>query len=245
MSAKTSKTSRSFLFSVSELPINDNPADGGTEPITDRYGHWEPPVTRNGFQEPLPGKLYRYHEGTVSLAPWSEGVDNLRIYRKQTIFWCNGFLQFLTVPYDASQYDVRKREPHRWLALQFRHSRNLSRIDEYGPEKHLACRGSQWITDLGLGAYVDLHLDDASTQPGGLSGNLAILIGLIAFSCPSRDLETVLLQDRAWHGFGWHGHSRGNGRQDERGVVVNIYRDPQGSKKALEALEWNGPTLLM
>lgn len=62
---------------------------------------------------------------------------------------------------------------------------------------------------LGLEAYTDAD----APQHGGLSGNLAILIGLIALSCRSRDFDTVLLVDRAWQNFHWRGHNHQHRRE--------------------------------
>lgn len=112
---------------------------------------------------------------------------------------------------DASLRDMDQSvEPNnRWWPLTFRHEGSLSRVSESGDEPRLAGTGG-WINGLGLSAYRHRH----TTPAGGLAGNLAIVIGLIAFSCESTDLNTVLLNDRAWRRGGrWHGHSRENGRK--------------------------------
>lgn len=156
----------------------------------------------------------------------------------------------MTVPDDPSTFHIATAEVprNRWWPLTFQHepeNRNLSRVQESAEEQYLAAgRGLRWISELGLDAYAHRH----SPQNGGLSGNLAVVVGLVAFSCPASELDNVLLTDVAWHDSRWRGHSRGDGREDGRGVVVSIYLDPinaQGSTTdTLYALEWSSSALV-
>ncbi|CZR56496.1 uncharacterized protein PAC_06384 [Phialocephala subalpina] len=247
----------SFLFSINTLPVNDEPSEGGEPPRVNENGRWYPPIRRNGFGPQIPGEqLYRWAEGgKISLADdcqlyegmwWSRDSVPLAEYRASTMFYCSDFTQFLVATGDASMRHMDEAEdPHnRWWPLTFRHDGSLSQVEEVGQEQNLAGTGP-WVNALGLRSYRNRR---TSASSGGLAGNVAVIIGLIAFSCKSEDLRTVLLTDRAWHRGRWRGHSREDGRIDERGVVVTIYIDPendQGSiSETIYELEWGGGALL-
>jgi len=239
-------------------------------PTTNSYGYWSPPLYRNGFRQESRGKLYRWEDGIISPANdcrWSNNAfrtsNNARLtqYRCSTLFF-NGLVQFVTVPGNASQFDIATEDPHQWLPLTFHHDSGLSRVSEAGPEVYLEGNGLDWINNLGLATYT--HLYRHTVPHGELSGNLAIIVGLIAFSCVATEFENVLLSDQAWRGCRWAPHGRRDGREsltytccyrtnnpsgdDHRGVVVNIYYDPRNSQGStrdlLYALEWRGPALL-
>ncbi|KUJ17560.1 uncharacterized protein LY89DRAFT_668872 [Mollisia scopiformis] len=262
----------SFLFTINELPVNDEPTQrtiellvpladlelllqGGEPPRVDEYGNWHPPIRSNGFGTQVPSRIYRWADGgRVSAARecqwfnnqwWSQAGNELTEYRASTMFWCNNFTQFLVATGDASRRHMEQSiDPHnRWWPLTFRHESTLSRVEEVGQEGRLAGSGT-WINALGLTSYRNRH----TVPAGGLAGNLAIMIGLIAFSCESTDLDTVLLTDRAWRRGRWHDHGRIDGRIDERGVVVTIYHDPENTQGSTNdtifPLEWTGAALL-
>lgn len=124
------------------------------------------------------------------------------------MFWCDGFNQFLTVPGDATQDNVGEDEQvhFRWWPLSFRNEgTTTSRLIVSGEDIHLASRNSAWINGLGLNA----HVHSGAPHIGELSGNLAILVGLIAFSCEPGYLDAVLMMDQAWDQGIWHGHHQG------------------------------------
>jgi len=164
-------------------------------------------------------------------------------------------ISFFTFDGDASAMDIEEAEfPHnRWYPLQFYHDVGLSRIDISGDQPLLASPGGGWINQLGLGSYnyqeSDSQVQSSVPPPSeGLAGNLAILIALIAFSCGSRDLDNILLNDRAWRRYQWRGHNRQNGRRGERGKVVTIYLDPENPEGStptnIYMLEWTGGSML-
>lgn len=246
----------SFLFAVNELPVNEDRQEGGVPPRSNDNAGWIPPIYSNGFGEQTIGYLYRWSiNGQISWAndcPWSNGSWRyqdipLTEYRASTMFWCNAFTQFLATPGDASMRDMAESDqtevPDRWWPLTFRHDETLSRIEVAMDQQLIAGTGS-WIRRLGLESYSTRR----APHSGGLSGNLAMIIALIAFSCEAKDLSDVLLGDHAWQGRRWHSHRRGDGRVEGRGVVVTIYIDPtnpQGStEEILYALEWEGERLL-
>jgi hypothetical protein len=127
------------------------------------------------------------------------------------MFYCNPWAQFMTATGDAStRHMALSADPgNRWWPLTFRHHGALSRVEEVGEEQYLAGTGASFIADFGLGAYNNQH----APASGGLAGNLAILVALIAFSCEPDQLDNVLIHDRAWRRHRWRGHGRPDGRE--------------------------------
>jgi hypothetical protein len=125
--------------------------------------------------------------------------------------YCNPWAHFLTATGDAStRHMALSADPdNRWWPLTFRHNGALSRVEEIGEEQYLAGTRAAWIDDFGLGAYSNRH----APASGGLSGNLAALVALIAFSCKPDQLDNVLIADRAWRHHRWRGHYRPDGRK--------------------------------
>jgi hypothetical protein len=135
----------------------------------------------------------------------------LEVYRATTMFYCNPFAQFMTATGDAStRHMALSADPdNRWWPLTFRHHGALSQVEEVGEEQYLAGTGADFITDFGLNAYNNR----AAPPSAGLSGNLATLVSLIAFSCEPDPLDTVLINDRAWRHHRWRSHGRPDGRE--------------------------------
>jgi hypothetical protein len=249
---------RSFLFGINELQVNEDPSRGGVVPRHDEDGRWVPPIYSSGFYQQETGRLYRWHEGTISLAsscPWIDGAfrvsdDNSRHlegYKTSTLFWCNNFTQFKMATCDVTTFNMAGAVApyNRWLPLTFQNEGTLSRL-EASADECLASRGTKWIGELGLASYESDMLP--SRVDGGLAGDLATIVGLVAFSCEPKRLYDILQGDRAWHNYQWRGHDKSHGRVRQRGVVVNIYYDPlnpQGStENTLRALEWSEHALL-
>jgi hypothetical protein len=146
--------------------------------------------------------MYRWKDsGTVSTAAdchyyegeWlSKNAAPLAVYRKATMFYCDPFNQFTTATGDASTRDMNKEQfpDDRWYPLTFRHSGTLSRVDVAGEEQYLAVNGSRWIDHLGLSSYANQN--ESSPDSGGLSGNLALIIALVAFTCRPREFDEIL-----------------------------------------------------
>jgi hypothetical protein len=212
----------SFLFVVNGLPLNEDVDNGGVIPRTDPYGRWLPPLYQAGFGTKSQGTVFRWRNGVIS-APagyqWADGYAYapnggvLNYYRSTTIFFCNPWDQYLVADGDASTRDIATADfpGDRWYPVNFRNDDNLSRLDFASDEQYLAGNGAAFIDHLGLTSYQSQD-QDAPTS-GGLAGNLAILIGLVAFSCRSRDLRDVLINDRAWHRYRWNGHTHASGRE--------------------------------
>jgi hypothetical protein len=201
--------------------LNEDPDEGGTVPRVDENGRWYPPVYRAGFGAQVPGTVYRWENGIISIAAgyqWYNGYgytpnnEFLEIYRAMTTFYSNPFDQFLVADGDASTRDMPTAQwpQDRWYPVTFHHQQNLTRVDFAGDQQYLAGNGPDFIQQFGLGSYQ--NQDHSPPASGGLAGNLAILIALIAFSCRTQDLHTVLIEDRAWRNYRWRGHNRRHGR---------------------------------
>jgi hypothetical protein len=134
-------------------------------------------------------------------------------FKAVTMFYCNPFNQFV-----VTEGDVRFRNlpgspapQDRWYPLCFHHLDTVSYLDFAGEYTYLAGNRSGFIRRLGLESYQ--NQEDNAPRAGGLAGNLAMLVGLIAFSCRTRDLDRVLIQDKAWRHHQWRGHERRHGRK--------------------------------
>jgi hypothetical protein len=216
----------SFLFTVNKLTLNEEANDGGVPPRIDTYGRWLPPVYSAGFGPQSPGRIYRWtNDAAVKVAAdchyhdgqWlSKNAAPLAVYRKATMFYCNPFDQFLISNGDASTRDMATAPfpDNRWYPLTFINEGTLSRVDVAGEGLYLAVSGSAtgslWVHDLGLLSYA--NQTESSSTSGGLGGNLAIIIALVAFSCRTTHFDDIL-RDRAWHRHAWLGHSRASGRK--------------------------------
>jgi hypothetical protein len=221
----------SFLFIVNELPTNDNPdIAGGIQPRITAHGRYQPPVVTQGFLAQVPGHVYRWSNGTVSLADgyiwWqqnaytegriyinsSAGAVYPDHYRTATVFYCNHFDKFFTARGDASTRDSLEPEDL-WHPLSFFHgNNNVSYVDHAGDQQYLAVRHADWIEQL-LPRTYRRHSSKGPAN-GGLAGLLPIIIALVAFSCRGRDeLHRVLINDQAWRGHRWYPHQRDSGRE--------------------------------
>jgi hypothetical protein len=132
------------------------------------------------------------------------------------LFYCNPWAQFMTATGDASTLNKAHSADadNSWWPLTFRHHGKLSRIEHGGGELYLAGSGSAFIADLGLSSHSNCDDSNCDSPPsGGLAGNLATLVSLVAFSCKAKDLDHVLLLDQAWWHDRWQGHNRGSGRE--------------------------------
>lgn len=212
---------------VNALPVNSDPDNGGVPPLTNEHGLWSPPTERAGFGSQIPGRLYRWRDGVVTAAGpdyqlyegnwWRTGPVPLTPYRSATTFYSNQWTQFLTVDGDPSLADMARAyfPGVRWSPLTFRHEGGLSRLDFLCEEYTLAGRDAgRWGNQLGLTNYINANAGTELPESEGLSGNLAILISLIAFSCRNRDdLDNALLVESTWQSYQWRGHRRHNGRE--------------------------------
>lgn len=215
----TTQPSTSFLFVVNELPINDEPIQGGVAPRMNENGRWLPPMYSAGFRPQIPGRMFRWTNGHITPADgyqsyngrgWGPDTE-LSYYRTTTVFWCNQWTQFLTADGDVSTRNMATAAApnNRWFPLTFNHEGALSQVNAAVEEQYLAGTDAGWISALGLTSHNNHH----APQSAGLAGNLPTVIALIAFSCQAHELNDVLLHDRAWRRHDWRGHNRAHGRK--------------------------------
>jgi hypothetical protein len=206
----------SFLFVVNRQDLNEDPDHGGIPPqalVDPNNGFWSPPSVAQGFGAQIAGTVYRWHDGRVTRATDTPTNAGLTLFRAVTMFYCNPWNQFV-----VTEGDVRLRNMEgspapqdRWYPLGFHHMDTVSYLDFAGEHLCLAGNRAGFIHRLGLDTYQ--NREENAPRAGGLAGNLAMLIALIAFSCRSRDLDAVLIEDRAWRHQEWRGHNRHDGRK--------------------------------
>ncbi|KAE9364447.1 hypothetical protein N431DRAFT_355435 [Stipitochalara longipes BDJ] len=240
----------SFLFVVNRQDLNENPDQGGIPPdqSIDQSGRWSPPVYAAGFGQQSAGTIYRWRDGQVSRATDTASSIGLRPWKSVTMFYCNPFNQFVVTEGDVRSRNLPDCPPpqDRWYPLGFHHIDTVSHLDFAAEYTYLAGNRAGFIHRIGLDSYTNRQ-DDAP-RAGGLAGNLAMLIALIAFSCRGGDLDAVLIDDRAWRHCQWRGHQRRDGRRDSRGLFVSVYLDPRNpygsTEDVLHEVEWNQGALL-
>jgi hypothetical protein len=179
--------------------------------------------------------VYRWYDGRVSRAteyaweprqfgqpPTADGLiyrmgyngshEYPAYYRAATVFYCNRFDLFFTARGDVSVRNIVDCAPEEgWHPLTFRHDGRISRADHAGDQAHTKVRAASWINQLLPSNY---RASSSSTSSGGLAGLLPIVISLVAFSCGSpEELDEILIDDQAWTGHHWNGHSKETGRK--------------------------------
>ncbi|CAD6449849.1 26083eac-cb91-4279-aedc-91a5ad3fd6eb [Sclerotinia trifoliorum] len=247
----------SFLFNVNELHVNQEPDNGGIPPRANENGRWVPPIYRAGFASQTSGRVFRWADGYITDAGgnyhWFDGDgwnypnnEILHHYRSTSLFWCNEFTQFQMMEADATTIDIATSDfpNNRWYPLTFQHDGSLSRVSASLEEQYLAGREGAWIDQLGLQAY--RHHRNRPTN--GLAGNLATIVALLAFSCTDDHMLYSALVNYATWRRQWGNHDAQHGRLHERGVVANIYLDPENpngsTDDTLYHLEWeDGPII--
>jgi hypothetical protein len=151
--------------------------------------------------------IYRWENGRISHAAgytYSNGSSPIEEYRAATMFYNRGFV---VAEGNASAREMRKK-PYpldRWFDLLFRHDGDVSRVDLKGDKSYLAWQASQQLVDsLGLDYHQNKNQNKQGRAGAGLGGNLAILLGLIAFSCRSGWLDSVLTNSTSgWNNYKW------------------------------------------
>jgi len=254
----------SFLFVVDSVQVNDDPSNGGVIPEHDPDGNWSPPIKAAGFGHKTPGtRMYRWSNGTISEAAeyirtgetWHDVEGNeVGIHKCRTMFYANNFHHFRVAEGDTTSYDMDTAEfPYnRWWPLTFDNNDQAVSSVNISAESNVlagsAGNARNFVHQLGLQPYVNLELPPVPVT-SGLAGCLAILVGLVAFSCGRPDLHRILLQDRAWRDHRWRGHTRDSGRRPKRGKVISVYYDPTNPEYSnpdimYNELESNGIALI-
>lgn len=225
-----------FLFCISEIRLNEDTDNSGTASNFTAAGHWYPPDLMNRFQSvsdfyrvSIHGEVTRVTD-TYLLEDKGYLKDSrpLTEYQRSTIFWANAIDGFVVAD-----------------GLCLPHGESWSHLPSYQRpiDLHLNSEASidtvqSWSRQLGLEMYRDLRGESS------LTGNLSIIIGLIAFSCRRKNLDSMLIHDRAWDNYVWRGHCHHHGRRfyfhilvvwltslgiPERGLTVQVFLDPDNT----------------
>ncbi|KAK2748987.1 hypothetical protein FQN57_007270 [Myotisia sp. PD_48] len=227
----------SFLFKVECIEDKtSDPQTAGSRP------YWEPSTDRQNFHTTQKSGWYLRAQGG-KIVPYEGKLDNLQ-YSACSLFYRNLPTSFLATRYDCREGDTEDSTIH-WEDLTFEYNKeHLLSILDFGKGHHvLAGRGSSgWVPQLVPLAYE--HQEFIQTPYTHLAGNLALIIGLAAFSSSSAK-NTEKLNDVLQTSFyppTWNLHQVHTRRLDRHGVVVKIgldpYRsDPEKSRELLKNIE--------
>jgi hypothetical protein len=206
---------------VDSVRPNVDVETGGVPPRVNEDGNWMPPIYQAGFGPKTHGTMYRWSNGTITQAQeytrtgddWNDanGVP-LAVHKCITMFYANIFDHFRIAEGDTTSYDMATSyfPYNRWYPLSFFNSDQfVSSVNISGDSQFLAGsagNAESSLRQLALDPYANRDPDAPDTR--GLSGSLALLIGLVAFTCRHRDLTRALINDRAWINCTWTGHTR-------------------------------------
>ncbi|KAF3000089.1 hypothetical protein E8E13_002794 [Curvularia kusanoi] len=130
-----------------------------------------------------------------------------------------------------------------WLPLTFDHDKkdysSFLTNAKFAPALHCYRKDQKWMKMLLPDIY---HGRWEVPQPyGGLKGELAIFLALVAFSMPVDNLKQYL--PSMFRSGTWQQYEMANGRDHKRGVVVEVRVSPSSrhsSKEDLESFEEHG-----
>jgi len=255
----------SFLFIVNELPTNDDPEVMDSVPPRHINLRWHPPVVARGFLPPVPGDIYRWDNGTISIAedyywyaqetgepvyasgrivPYDTNTREPEYYRAATVFYCNRFDKFFTAQGDVRTRDIYRCAPDDgWLPLIFTHNNNITYVEHMGDQDHTAVREASWIGSL-LPTTYRRGRNQTGPAHGSLSGTISIIVALVAFSCSTQDLRYVLLNHQAWRGYRWVPHNMQSGSESSlsiSGKVLELNIDTGEPGRGLTATVFTDP----
>ena len=190
-----------FLFQIEELRP--------THSVYDTSAHWSPPTMAAGqYLVPGTSQVYRWNANdTASVTP-ATLPPGATVYRQATMYHCAG--RFWTVPYSALAQNVHDEFPC-WRGLTFRHEPNsVSSVGCAYADSRLATQrhNQTWLRQLLPEGYWP-HYDNQ--QPGGLQGDLAIILALAAFSAPPQYIAQAL--DTSFKVGRWQQHNYGSGSE--------------------------------
>ncbi|KAF2140205.1 uncharacterized protein K452DRAFT_309982 [Aplosporella prunicola CBS 121167] len=209
----------SFYFRV--ISIQETPE---SVPRSLGQGIWFPPAHTGSSQATLP--QWFYYDGTAVIAaatipPGLYEYGTYSVYYDDSKFWA--------VPYNVLQIPVATGENYDWNRVMFSHGEvdgTASRVTlggehwQLGPQHH---QHQQWIRML----FPENHHPDPSMNPpnyssyGGLSGDLPLVLALIAFSIEPQYIYHAFQHCLTNHS--WQAHQYRHGRRNKRGMMVSVY----------------------
>ena len=182
----------------------------------DQSGHWLPPDRKSKqYKTSNARQLYRWDARNVQTVIPVSFPPNPTIHRQITIYHSGG--RFWIVPYDATQWNVCEVPPDvnswlpGWRALTFHHGLNgVSSVGFEHDHTRLAVQSPNqtWRPELFPDGYWPNH---ENSQPGGLQGNLALILALAAFSAPRGQMMDAIAASFTLGN--WRPHNRGHGRE--------------------------------
>ncbi|KAF3479765.1 uncharacterized protein GIQ15_06741 [Arthroderma uncinatum] len=207
-----------FLFKVDYIEPNDD------NPRFDDDGLWLPRDDGIFDRHSSTGWLQRTPENVTRVRNPGDGdfaVCSL-LYRSATSY-------FFAIPADCTKPPAQRAE-QRWRRIRFDddESQNLSVATFYGTSVTLAGRGSRdWVPELLPDSYNASHSSDVPFTH--LTGDLALIVALIASSCPRERDASCLIEtmQRCFRPPRWVRHRSDPQRIDRHGVVVTIRLDPE------------------
>lgn len=175
----------------------------------DQSGYWTPPdeMSRQ-FKSTDVRRLYRWNARDSQTVTPIAFPANCTVYGRATVYHCNS--RFWAVPYDATRYNVREQNIM-WKALKFDHlSNGVSSVGFAHEEPRLATQhpNQTWPQQLFPDGYQAIQ---GSNQPGGLQGDLAVILALAAFSAPRGQMANAI--NTSFKVGRWHTHHLGYGRE--------------------------------
>ncbi|KAB2578082.1 hypothetical protein DBV05_g3137 [Lasiodiplodia theobromae] len=217
----------SFYFHIVDMAPAPN-----TRP-REEHGVWLPPV--GNASRIVSHHLFCfngmavYDLGNVAEAPEGSEVYSTRsLYHYSSTFWA--------LNYDATVNSVNYGHFADWNHVGFDHGdRTINWVGFAGEQRRLGLQREQpWVHTL-LPENHQPYEFSMDGRYGGLSGELSVLIALIAFSIRPEwlfhGLNNCMRQGQ------WGGHQHRHGRIDGRGMVVKVYTMP-GMSTAQELREF-------
>ncbi|PGH07317.1 hypothetical protein GX51_01861 [Blastomyces parvus] len=200
----------------------------------DPRSYWYPPTDPNAVALVATTGWKKWEAGSITEAQTPGGTN----FQECSLFYDSERDHFLGVPLNCKKRSVEKEikatdKAHGWRRLTFKHpeptdsGNHLSVLAFDAAFNVLAAPGSpEWMPELLPHTYDYNNLDVNVPERTALAGNLALLIGLAAFSGPfpehSCDVEQSVNAIRAFRPPRWIPHGMKNRRPHGRGVIVSI-----------------------
>lgn len=205
-----------FLFQINEVCEQDEAPE-----ILDTYGRWVPTTYPGHIEIKHPARgisnQWWYFNGhNMRKLPNIHPPEGVTHYKTFSMFFSGG-LGFYVLRGNATN----PPRDEAWHALCF----------DYNPDDY-----SSFVCNAGDHATMRVHNPGSAWQkmllpsiyhgpeyqgPGGLTGDLPIFLGLVAFSMRDNKMSSMLpalVQNGQWQA-----HDLPNGQIDRRGVVVSVY----------------------
>ncbi|MCJ1324365.1 hypothetical protein MMC10_001027 [Thelotrema lepadinum] len=247
----------SFLFSAFDIRPNYDIHSPRHTPST-FAPLWLPPNRKEDFRpRPLDfldtnDTLYRWAGGEITevnkstyprASELNTRTSNPWRFRTYSVFVQQNNGRILAVDFDARRRDVRDSDITEWCEIGFHHIPAGNAVYSYLdiPGEYLQLAGAApssnatWINQLFPQGYHCGPSADAqypTMRHAGLIGRLPLIISLAALSCHPTQVKHVLT--RCMRPGRWSVHTASHHRDEKRGLVVTVWRDPAGTTTAAQ-----------